>query len=443
MAYTLNSLEKKLKDSKEARDTIRAMLAIKRSQKNDNRIKWSGLFAVPPSSSMERVLKAFVTETDIPLELPFFTFLYFISGYLVSKDAKIKSFLGEFYPDIWTVVLAPSGSGKTLTHDVFKKHAPAKSNFPEPASGAAFIKAFEENNPARWFQDEVAQKLKQIETTGSPLADCKEYLLRAYGNDKIERTTKRDQITIEKPLITILGLNTFESFVKALSAESLLDGFAQRFAFVIAEKDPARPMIDFPLYNFEKLESAVIGAFEKLTNTTIHQEYELDSSSIEAFRQSFKLLCRDNIPESFFRRIMFRAFKYALIYHVMLGKDSNKIDAEDIGWGARVSSMHIDDIHKIVKTDEGEKTLDLITRAINYIEKRINEGKEVKARDVQMNVKGVKTAEQAKIFLGMFDESELKGKVVDVQPKAPMTTTKNEVDEAFGWIDNELNNCLG
>lgn len=203
--------------SQQARDTMRAMLAIGNAPQ-----PWRGIIAVPPGSPMDRVLGAFHAETDIPLEIPFFAMLHFISGRLLAARTKIKGSTVECYADLWTVVLAPSGSGKTFAHNIIAKAAPVKSTFPECASGARFIEALQTHNFGLWFQDEIAQKIKQIESPTSPLADVKEYLLRAYGYDKIERSTKKETITIDEPCLGILGLNTAESFLKALSPESLL-----------------------------------------------------------------------------------------------------------------------------------------------------------------------------------------------------------------------------
>ena len=36
------------------------------------------------------------------------------------------------------------------------------------------------------------------------------------------------------------------------------------------------------------------------------------------------------IPASFYRRVMWRTFKNAAVYHVLLGKADTVIDAEDI-----------------------------------------------------------------------------------------------------------------
>lgn len=389
-----------LEKQEEAKSTIRGMLSIQVSGNT-----WRGLVATPPGSPLEVILNAFREKTNIPLEIPFFAFVHFVSGMLLQRGSVIKGTVGTLHPELWTIVLAPSGSGKTFAHNVIQECSPIKSEFPEPASGARFIQALSEQSPALWFQDEIAQKLKLIESPGSPLSECKEYLLRTYDNSKIERSTKQGTITVQTPILGILGLNTPASFKKALSAESLLDGFAQRFGFVWAEKDPNRRMVDFALYNRNHLVAACEKAFQKLPKVEdLHPAYHLTTEAETAFKTSFGMLGHDQEDnESFFRRAMFRAFKYAVIYHLILGKTSDTIDAEDIGWGARLSNLHLEDMVKVLSKDDAFNGFqDLVEKARKVKAKLEAEGKPVTARALQQGVRGVKNIGEAKLLLDMI-----------------------------------------
>lgn len=362
---------------------------------------WRGTYAVPPASALERVLSAFRQETNIPLELPFFAFLHFVSGLLLQRGSKIAGPVGELAPELWTVVLAPSGAGKTWAVSVLEEAAGLEGMaFTEPASGAAFLEALAQKSPALWTQDEIAQKLKQIETPNSPLSDAKEYLLRTYDNKPLERKRVRGEpLRVEKPILGILGLNTPESFRKALSAESLLDGFAQRFGFVWAEKDPNRPMRDFPIYDKPKVLAACAKAFEQVKRTQLHDRYTIGPEAAEAFSTSFALLDqRADMPESYFRRSMFRAFRYAVLYHVILGKEGSEIDAEDIGWGARVVSLHLADMGKVLgRDDEFRASSEVVAKATRLKERLDQQGKPFDPRAIQMGLREVKGADQARV----------------------------------------------
>lgn len=383
----------------EARSLVQMMLQAKQPAGG-----WRGMFAVPPSSAIELVLAAFRRGTDVPLEIPFFGFLHFVSGMLLANDTRITGPIGEISPELWTVVLAPSGSAKTFAVGVIEDASPVKSKFPEAVSGAAFLEGLAEHSPALWVQDEIAQKLKQIEDPKSPLGDAKEYLLRAYDNKPIERVTKRDTVRVERPALGILGLNTPESFRKALSQESLLDGFAQRFGFVWAERDPDRPMEEFPIYHKPELLKACKAAFEKVQAVPLHKVYRIGHEGAEAFKTSFSLLARGmETNESYFRRAMFRAFRYAVLYHVILGKSNDIIDAEDVGWGARVSSLHLSDMGKILgEQKELSGVAEKVAKA-QEVKKRFDAaGKPFTPRVIQQSVRGVASAEEARAIFALL-----------------------------------------
>jgi hypothetical protein len=394
------SFHRWLANQEEAKNTVRGMLSVQASGNT-----WRGLLATPPGSPLEIILDAFRKETNIPLEIPFFAFIHFVSGMLLQRGSTIQGSIGTLHPELWTIVLAPSGSGKTFAHGVLQECSPAKSEFPEPASGARFIEALSQQNPALWFQDEIAQILKQVESAGSPLSECKSYLLRTYDNAKIERSTKQGTITVQTPVLGILGLNTPESFKKALSAESLLDGFAQRFGFVVAEKDPNRSMVDFPIYNRKRLIAACEKAFQALPQVPdLHPVYHLPMEADEAFKTSFGMLGHNQEDnESFFRRAMFRAFKYAVMYHLILGKEGDTIDAVDIGWGARLSNLHIVDMAKVLGKDDEFSQFNLLVDKARKLKQKLDfAGTPITARLIQQKVWGVKSNDEAKAILEML-----------------------------------------
>jgi len=66
----------------------------------------------------------------------------------------------------------------------------------------------------------------------------------------------------------------------------------------------------------------------------------------DGFRRHFEQ--HHAIPASFFRRVMWRVFKYAALYHVLLGKADARIDAEDVGWAMRVAVLHLTDARRLL-----------------------------------------------------------------------------------------------
>jgi hypothetical protein len=387
------------------RDTLSAMMAGSSEPAEVRAKRWRLMAATPKNGPLWKILGAFERETDIPLEVPFFCVIHLVSGWLLSKGVRLCGQIGEIGPELWTIVLADSGSGKTLAHKVLAKAAPVQSSFPECNSGAAFIDSFIDHNNTLWFQDEFAQTLKEIENKNSPMADIRKYLLRAYDNEKIERKTKKGTVTIESPRLGVLGLNTPESFLNALGLESLMDGFAQRFALVEAPADKDRPMRKFACYNIPVLETAAQEAFDTITALTIHPRYEIGPEAMEAFKSGFDMMFRDDVPKSFYRRIQFRGFKYALFYHVLLGKESAVIDAEDMAWGATLSAIHMEDMVALLQRKSELAGVSAVAKKARGVMERLAlAGKPVTARALVHGVWHIQNTATARTILDLMPE---------------------------------------
>ena len=214
------------------------------------------------SDALSAVYQAFKEHTNIPIELPVFCLLSYMSAYLVKNGSKVKvaNIKDPMELDLWLISLAESGSSKTLSSSIIEKSIPndetgskaVNANFEQAAGGASFVEELKEKNRGFYIQDECGQLIKQIETLGSPLSEIKKYLLYTYDHQTVSRKTKKDLLEVENPVLTMFWLNTIEGFIKAISDESLQDGFCQRFLYVWALKDPAREMEDHALYPTEK-----------------------------------------------------------------------------------------------------------------------------------------------------------------------------------------------
>lgn len=393
----LSVIERSGGDS-EAAETIKAMLAIK-----DQRTQWRGAIAIPPATILEAILGEFRTKTNIPLEVPFFTVISAISGYLLKKGVVVKTSTGEIQPDIWTIVLAASGAGKTYTQTQVGKGIDITEfefNGTGLVSAAAFVQKLESMPRGLWVRDEYARFLNTVEIESGPMAEMKDYLLRLYDNATISRETKKETISVEKPAISILGMTVLDTFGKYVTAESMLDGFAQRFAYVIAKSDPERPWTNYPLWKVDSNGWAEKWAAIKVN---IKDFYYAEDVMQPAFSQSFQMLFNEIVPESFYRRLMWKANKYALIYHVLKCDTSDKLTAEDYGWAARLISLHVQDAAYLI----GDHNLTALERVLVKAEEIIIKvkatGKTPTARDLVRGVSALKTTAQAEQILKMID----------------------------------------
>ncbi len=329
----------------EQTEALRGLMAAKPASTS-----WRGLSIMPPGSLLDQAVNLFERTTDFPLELPAFTVMHMLAAHLLDRGVQIEVAGTRLRPDLWTTLLAPSGAGKTKTASVLARIMPVRL-FPETTSSARFIEELAVHNRGLWQQDEWGQFLRRIETQ-TYAEEMREYLLRAHDGKPLARRTAKGSIEVEEPALVILGTTVFETFTSIVSAESMLDGFMQRFGIVIGDADPARPPQRFPIYRTEEPGNLapLQAAWQAIAALPLHPLYTVTPEGEAAYETGFTHLFEQHhaIPASFFRRVMWRAFKMAAVYHVLLGKADDRIDAEDVGWAMRVAALHLTDARRLL-----------------------------------------------------------------------------------------------
>ena len=363
---------------------------------------WKGVIAVPPGSILEDICLEWQEKTNIPLEIPFHTFLSLLAGYLVEKNVNVSVDGKIVSPDFWTIILGSSGSGKTWTKKELKEIVQAEEISATGAAGAAaWLQSLAAKPRGLWVRDEFLQFLKQLEQVG-PMAEVKDYLLRVFDNETITRKTKRDEIVVERPALVILGFNVFETFVRSMSLESLTHGFAQRFGYVVAKEDPKRPWEEYPMWkippdsktSWQDRWNDIRG---KIINT-----YEAGDSGLESFKRTFRNLTGSDIPESFYRRVLWKAHKYALLYHVLRNPEEQIVDEEDYGWASRLIGLELSHAAEVLEK-AGLSDLAYSLDAVESLVKRLKEKDEpVTVRAIVRGTRAVRNVAEARAFLDLL-----------------------------------------
>jgi hypothetical protein len=259
-----------------------------------------------------------------------------------------------------------------------------------------------DHNRGALFQDEWAQYIKRMDGQ-SYAEEMKEYLLRLYDNKPIARRTAKATIEVDDPALVIVGTTVEDTFLKNVSLESMLDGFSQRFQYVIGREDPARTPDMFPIYRTMEPDNLlpVQLAWAALECVPLHAQYNVDKAGEQEFVQAFQRMFDHyrSIPASFFRRVMWRTFKYALVYHLLLGKHSDTIDAEDIGWAARASAFHLKDARRLLDSYNMTE-LERIVRAAEALQARL--GRKPKARELISGIRAITNRSMADFVLQLM-----------------------------------------
>lgn len=303
---------------------------------------------IPPGSILDTVDKFFFNETDIAREIPFFTVLHYVMAKLMQDGVQIDKRGQMLLPDLYTIIVATSGSGKTMTQKAIAKALGGQVKlFPGADSSIKFAENLQNHRLSFFLSDEFGQFLKDVKSE-SNMKKVKRYLLKAYDNEDITYQTTATDIVVKDPAISLLGLTALDSFTDCMSAEMFMDGFAQRFCFCVAEKDGRERVGD---YNFKAFGAMVSPMWAKIVATPFHKVYYTDEAAMAAFLSAFKILTdladTLNIGDDFSRRLSFRCHKYALAYHVLTGKKDNMLHTEDYLFAARLAATGLRDLRKV------------------------------------------------------------------------------------------------
>ena len=329
-------------------------------------------------------------------------------GFDLDRQLTIDFVGQEIRPDIWTIVLGESGSGKTFATNEMEKLTRVENVFPNVASVARFVKELELHNRSIWIRDEIGQLIKAMNEQ-SYLSELKDVLLRVYDGKRVERVTKKEEIVIEDPALTILGLTVYSTFFQIIDTESLLDGFAQRFSYVVAREDKERPPEQFPIYDLRPYRQGIKDEWERLVESLPKDKtvFDVCDRGLDAFRVGFQTLMppQDEVPISFFRRIMLRGVRYALLYHILMYRSGTVIDEQDMAWAGRLLGLHVKDAADLIfKTGgvSGSKLNALLLKADALKQRFRDEGRELKARDLVAYIWEIKTAAEARGLMNLM-----------------------------------------
>lgn len=306
---------------------------------------------IPRGTILDAVDRYFVEFTDIPRELPFFTVLHYLSTLMLQQGVQIeRPDKTIILPDLWTLLLASSGGGKSMTQNAISKAlgGPIK-RFPEFASAAKFMENLATDNRSLYLRDEFAQLLRGVRVDPK-MEGLRDYLLQAYNNEPLSRPVKGSTITVDQPALSILGFTATKTITTAITGDMLDDGFAQRFGYCFAEREAGRQRVAD--YDWSGLAPAVQPLWQEITKAPFHKTYHLDQVGRSVYQRAFELLADRadelGMDESYTRRVLWRAYKYALLYHVLNGKTDPDLHADDVAFGARLCAINIRDSARLL-----------------------------------------------------------------------------------------------
>ncbi|SMX49919.1 DUF3987 domain-containing protein [Maliponia aquimaris] len=376
------------------REQIIAMLAIRECPE-----ALSVDSLIPKGSYLEHI-SSYFKKTDVSYVLPLIQLIMIASSYLTQGGATLWiPGLGCQRPILWTMALAPSASSKTLATDkVAEILLPKGKNdfvrmLPKAGSDAQWIIEVKENNGGYWYQDEAGKMFHMI-LTQSNFARMKPWMLDAYSNKPISNRLKGEAVKLEiqDPHFTFLGLSVRETWTDDVDAASMLDGFCQRFNYVIAEPRSDTDMFDHFLYfageEFESRKNELREVWYALcAQKGALETYKLNDEVLPYLENWWRSL-RSNwgdgvLPGSFIRRTGFSVLSYLVVLQFLLGKSNRKIDLETAELATKYAEYHLE-CTLIMMREYGSEGRSQIEKIARVRESLLSNGlAQVTVRDVQ------------------------------------------------------------
>ncbi|MBI6630889.1 DUF3987 domain-containing protein [Pontibaca salina] len=354
---------------------------------------------VPKGSFIERLL-GFFKESDISYALPLWQ-LIMLSASILTQGGATLSIPGmkEKRPILWTIVLAPSGSSKTLATDTVTdilSDDGEESNiamFPNGGTDAQWIIDLDENNGTYVLQDEVGQWIEKV-LKDATYARIKPWMLDSYSHKPISNRLKSEnqKLTIEDPHFTFMGLSVRETWKDNVNAASMLDGFCQRFNYVMAPPREDTDMFDHFLYFVGENVGKQKAELFEIWNALRHQPeamgvYQIDKDVMPYLDNWWSSLRAQwgsgALPASFIRRTGFSVLSYLVILQFLLGRSRRPIDIETAELATKYAEFHMECALTMMR-EYGDKTSGQIQKvAALRTEMQAKGNPKVSARDIQ------------------------------------------------------------
>lgn len=323
------------------------------------------------SDPLSLIYSQFVSNTDIPPALPVFSFLSYLSAFAVNNNIMYKHPTSPAdYLNTWTLILAPSGSAKTLSSKVIEKSIPKNiddepmitPNFEGADGSAAFVAELAKAEkkidnfgkpiqPIFWIEDEYSQFMKKLMPNGS-MVETRKIMLKIHDNDKAKRITKKETVETESLVMSALFLNTIDSFARNFDQESINDGLGRRHNFIYAERSKKTTAT----YDLEKVVNSLKPTFDKFftkVKTNIIYTYSPECREIYdhfymVYKEKFDEILGPETNGTFFRTYFMLAWKYAAIFHMLLEEKGTVIQPKSFDYGIKVSLMFLTSIKRFI-----------------------------------------------------------------------------------------------
>jgi hypothetical protein len=205
--------------------------------------------ALPTEGWLAEFVKMAIPMTSAPTEFHLAAGLNAL-GSALGNRVKIRNWGGNIYPNLWTLVVAPSGNWHKTTSINMAEELLAKSgldvSIPSDFSRESLLKQVGEKPAGLLTIDEFATLLQlgRKDYGQGILSD----LTRIYDSkDEWKRALMTKEFVIRRPALSIYAATTIDYLEELVTPADLRSGFFYRFLFVTAaQKNTNRKNTDDP-----------------------------------------------------------------------------------------------------------------------------------------------------------------------------------------------------
>lgn len=238
----------------------------------------------------------------------------------------------EIFPNLNSVVLAPSGMGKSVPLDmatnVLRKAGLENALLPASFSQEALLERLGRHNVGLFVIQEFAAFMALLGREYNNGAE--QTLTELYDvPDVFVRELKREKIRIQHPCITILGASSPDWFAQAFKGSALRGGWLARFLFC-PSRDAGKPIGD-PGPRDDGIEAALAGHLREVCELVGRFDLAPARALYNEFSQKCRMSARDSADFGGMRsRGPIMALKLAMLFHVSRDTRSRQLTLEDM-----------------------------------------------------------------------------------------------------------------
>lgn len=186
------------------------------------------------------------TRTDAPPDFHYHAALVALSTALGTR-VWAHGWTRPLYPNLWVVVIAPSGYGKSAPLDmcerIIRKAQLQDRLLPGSFSYEALLQTLKTQPVGTFVTQEFANFVAMMGRDYN--SGCRELLAEIYDcPESVRRVTMRGDVTIDNPCLSILGASSPTWFADSLKGKPVEGGFLERIVFCPSTK--TGPTIDDP-----------------------------------------------------------------------------------------------------------------------------------------------------------------------------------------------------